>query len=136
MTFDTQHIKRIAAIVALSAATTSAFAQSAEYRRGYEDGYTAGMRAADQDRDRYPGRDRVYIEEAEYGVRGASCDARRSVWQEIRRNDGVIRIGNQLCGDPARGAPKRLRVVYRCGDSEAMRVYGREGETVRLSCQR
>ena len=136
MKLDTQLIKRIAAVVALSAATTSAFAQSAEYRRGYEDGYTAGMRAADQDRDRNPGRDRIYIEEAEYGVRGASCDARRNVWQEIRRNDGVVRVGNQLCGDPARGATKRLRIVYRCGDSEPVRVVGREGETLRLSCRR
>jgi len=136
MKLDTQLIKRIAAVVALSAATTSAFAQSAEYRRGYEDGYTAGMRAADQDRDRNPGRDRVYIEEASYGVRGAECDARRNIWQELRRNDGAIHIGNQLCGDPARGATKRLRVVYRCGDSEPMRVFGREGETLRLSCRR
>lgn len=136
MTLDTQLIKRVAAIVALSAATTSAFAQSAEYRRGYEDGYTAGMRAADQDRDRYPARGRLYIEEAQYGVRGASCDARRTVWDEARRNDGNIRIGNQLCGDPARGATKRLRVVYRCGDSDAMRVVGQEGEILRLSCRR
>ena len=136
MKLDTQFIKRIAAVVALGAATTSAFAQSAEYRRGYEDGYTAGMRAADQDRDRNPGYGRIYIEEAEYGVRGASCDARRPVWEQVRRNDGVIRISNQLCGDPIRGTNKRLRVVYRCGDSEPMRVFGREGETLRLNCRR
>ena len=136
MKLDTQLIKRIAAIAALTAASTSAFAQSAEYRRGYEDGYTAGMRAADQDRDRNPGYGRLYIEEAEYGVRGASCDARRTVWQEVRRNDGAIRISNRLCGDPARGAHKRLRVVYRCGDGEAIRVVGREEETLRLSCRR
>ena len=136
MKLDTQLIKRIAAVVALSAATTSAFAQSAEYRRGYEDGYTAGMRAADQDRDRNPGYGRLYVEEAEYGVRGASCDARRTVWQELRRNDGAIRIGNQLCGDPARGEPKRLRIVYRCGDSDAVRVVVRENETAQLSCRR
>lgn len=133
---NTQLIKRIAAIVALSAASTSAFAQSAEYRRGYEDGYVAGKHAADQDRDRGPGRSRLYIEDAEYGARGATCDARRAVWNEIQRNNGVVRVGNQLCGDPARGETKRLRVVYRCGDSEAMRVVGRESETLRLSCRR
>jgi hypothetical protein len=136
MKLDTQLIKRIAAVAALAAASTSAFAQSAEYRRGYEDGYTAGMRAADQDRDRYPGRGRIYIEQAEYGVRGASCDARRSVWDEMRRNDGAVRVGNQLCGDPARGAIKRLRIVYRCGDGEEMRIVGREGETLQLGCRR
>ena len=137
MTPNTQLIlKRMAAILALAAASTSAFAQSAEYRRGYEDGYVAGKQAAYQDRDRGPGRDRLYIEDAEYGARGATCDARRAVWNEIQRNNGVVQIGNQLCGDPARGENKRLRVVYRCGDSEAIRVVGREHETLRLGCRR
>jgi hypothetical protein len=90
----------------LTAASASAFAQSAEYRRGYDDGYAAGQR-----------------------------DARRAVRDEIERNNGNVRAGNQLCGDPARGEVKRLRIVYRCDDSEAVRVIARENETVRLSCR-
>jgi hypothetical protein len=130
-------IIRIAAILALTAATTSAFAQSGEYRRGYDEGYAAGRRAAhDEDRGRPSGWHRLRVEEAEYGVRGAMCDAREAVRNEVERNDGAVRAGNELCGDPARGAPKRLNIVYRCGDSEPVRVVARENETLRLSCRR
>jgi hypothetical protein len=138
MTFNNRPLLRIAAILALSAATTSAFAQSAEYRRGYDDGYAAGLREAGGGRDgRGEGRGwRIFVEDAEYGTHFASCDARRAVRNQIERNRGAVRADNQLCGDPARGEPKRLRIVYRCGDSEAVRVVARENETVRLSCRR
>jgi hypothetical protein len=142
MTFKMMGTKRpllrIAAILALSAATTSAFAQSAEYRRGYDDGYAAGLREAGGGRDgRGEGRGwRVFIEDAEYGTHFASCDARRAVRSQVERNRGTVRADNQLCGDPARGEPKRLRIVYRCGDREAVRVVARENETVQLSCRR
>jgi hypothetical protein len=126
---------RLAAIVALTVASASTFAQSAEYRRGYEDGFAAGQRASHDDRGGRPG-GRIYIEDAEYGARGATCDARRSVWAEIQHNNGNVRAGTQLCGDPAHGEQKRLRVVYRCDDSEAVRVVAREGEVLRLSCRR
>jgi hypothetical protein len=137
MTFNTRPLLRIAAILALSAATTSAFAQSAEYRRGYDDGYAAGLREAGGGRDgRGEGRGwRVFIEDAEYGTHFASCDARRAVRSQVERNRGTVRADNQLCGDPARGEPKRLRIVYRCGDREAVRVVARENETVQLSCR-
>jgi hypothetical protein len=136
MTFANRHVMRIAAVLALTAATTSAFAQSGEYRRGYEDGFAAGQRAARDDRGGPRGWGRVHIEEAEYGVRGAYCDARQAVRNEVERKDGAVLAGNQLCGDPARGTSKALRVVYRCGDSEPVRVVAREYETVRLSCRR
>jgi hypothetical protein len=77
----------------------------------------------------------MHIEEAEYGVRGANCDARRGVRREVERT-GVVVAHNDLCGDPARGVEKRLRIVYRCGDSEPMRAFGREGQTLRLRCRR
>lgn len=127
---------RLAAVLALTVASASAFAQSAEYRRGYDDGFAAGQRAARDDRGGRPGWPRIHIEDAAYGVHGAACDARRAVWGEIERNNGSVRAGNQLCGDPARGQQKRLRVVYRCGDSDAMRAVAREGEVMRLSCRR
>ena len=134
MTFNNRPLLRIAAVLALSAATTSAFAQSAEYRRGYDDGYAAGLREAGGRGDHRGGR--VFVEDAEYGTHFASCDARRAVRYQVERNRGAVRADNQLCGDPAHGEPKRLRIVYRCGDSEAVRVVARENETVRLSCRR
>ena len=136
MTLATQHIMRIAAVLALTAASASAFAQSDEYRRGYAEGYAAGQRAAHDDRGNSRGLARVRVEEAEYGVRGAMCDARDAVRNEVERNDGNVRASNQLCGDPARNVQKRLRIVYRCGDSEPVRVSLREDESLRLSCRR
>jgi len=135
MRYAHRHIMRITAVLALTAATTSAFAQSGEYRRGYEDGFAAGQRAAHDGRGGPRAWSRVHVEEAEYGVRGAMCDARQAVRDAVERNGGVVTAGNQLCGDPANGAEKRLRIVYRCGDSEAVRVIGREHETLRLSCR-
>jgi hypothetical protein len=132
MSFYRQHIIRIAAVLALTAASTSAFAQSAEYRRGYEDGYAA---ARDE---RGPGQNRggLRIEEANYGVRGMTCNARRSVRDQAERNHGRVVANDQLCGDAAPGKVKRLQVTYRCDDSEAMRVVARQGDTLRLSCRR
>jgi hypothetical protein len=134
MNLSNRPFLRIAAILALSAAATSAFAQSAEYRRGYDDGYNAALRETRGGGER---RDwRIFVEDAEYGTHFASCDARRAVRDSVERNRGAVLASNQLCGDPARGEPKRLRIVYRCGDSDAVRVVARENETVRLSCRR
>jgi hypothetical protein len=127
-------IVRIAAVVALAAASASAFAQDGGYRRGYDEGYSSSRYDGDA-RGGRGGWGRIHIEEAEYGVRGANCDARRGVRREIERT-GVVVAHNDLCGDPARGAEKRLRVIYRCGDSEPMRAFGREGTTLRLRCRR
>jgi hypothetical protein len=129
-------MRRIVAVLALTAASTSAFAQSADYRRGYDDGYAAGQRDSRGDRgDR--GRDSgVRIEEAEYGSRGGMCNARRAVREAIERGGATIPVGNHLCGDPAVGTQKRLTVVYRCGNSEPVRVSALENQTLRLSCRR
>jgi aldehyde:ferredoxin oxidoreductase len=130
-----QAIVRIAAILAFTAVSTSTFAQSNEYRRGYADGFAAGQRATYEERGRH--RDwRVHIDEAEYGARGGMCDAREAVRDQVQRNDGAVHADNQLCGDPARGTEKHLRIIYRCGDSEPLRAVAREHETVRLSCRR
>jgi hypothetical protein len=130
-----RNILRIATVLALTAASTSVFAQSAEYRRGYEAGYEAGLRAAREGRGGQSGLGRLHIEEAEYGVRGSVCNARRGVRDEIERT-GVVVAHNELCGDPAPGEQKRLRIIYRCGDGEPVRAFAREGETLRLRCRR
>lgn len=136
MKTNMQAIARIAAILALGAASASALAQSNEYRRGYEAGFAAGQRAAYEGRERREDWPRIHIEDAEYGARGALCDARRAVHEQAEHNDGAVHADNQLCGDPAPGIPKYLRIVYRCNDSAPMRVVMREGETLRLSCRR
>jgi len=132
MTICKKHIMRIATVLALGAASTAAFAQSADYRRGYEDGYAAAREG------RGPGRDRggLHIEEANYGVRGSTCNARRSVREQVERNRGAVVANDRLCGDSAPGKVKRLQVVYRCDDSDPLRVVARQGETLRLSCRR
>lgn len=135
MTFASRHIMRIAAVLALTAASTSAFAQSAEYRRGYDEGYAAGQREAGGGHGQRSDWNRVHVEEAEYGAQGAMCDARRAV-RDLADRNGPVLASNQLCGDPARGAQKRLRVIYRCGDSAPVRVVAREGETLHLNCRR
>ncbi len=132
MSIYKQHIMRVAAVLALTAASTSVFAQSADYRRGYEDGYAAAREG------RGPSRDRggLHIEEASYGVRGSFCNARRSVRDQVERNRGTVVANDRLCGDSAPGKVKRLQIVYRCDDSEPQRVFARQGETLRLSCRR
>ncbi|WP_323140318.1 hypothetical protein [Massilia phyllosphaerae] len=137
MKFAKPTIMRIAAALALTAAATSSFAQSQEARRGFDAGYEAGQRDAQYDRGgpRGPRWDRVRILEAEYGARGRMCDARRAVQRDVVRNRGAIQVDNGLCGDPAGGIPKRLRVVYRCHDTAPGRVVAREGETLRLTCR-
>jgi hypothetical protein len=136
MRFAHPHLIRLAAVLALTAASTSAFAQSAEYRRGYDDGYEAGLRASGGQGHQGGNWGRIQIDEAEYGRRGVMCDARRAVRDAVERNNGNILVSNRLCGDPVRNSEKRLRVVYRCGDSEPIRVVAQEGETLRLSCRR
>jgi hypothetical protein len=129
-----QHLIRVGTVLALIGASSAAFSQSAEYRRGYDDGYAAGQRAA-QDDGRRPGRVRVHIDAAEYGGRGGSCDPSYRVSKEIERTGAVV-ARNELCGDPAPGEQKRLRIVYRCGDGEQMRAFAREGEALRPRCRR
>jgi hypothetical protein len=134
-----RNIVRIATVLALTAVSTSAFAQSAEYRRGYEEGYAAGQRAAGSGQGGPDGPvawGRLHIEEAEYGARGATCNARRAVRDQLERNRGSVVADNELCGDPAPGEQKRLRLVYRCGDSASARAFAREGERLRLRCGR
>lgn len=132
MNIHKQYIMRIAAVLALTAASTSVFAQSADYRRGYEDGYAAAL----DGRGPGPGRGGLHIVEANYGVRGSVCNARRSVRDQVERNRGVVVANDRLCGDSAPGKVKRLQIVYRCDGSEPLRVVARQGDSLRLSCRR
>ncbi len=125
--------------ITLGAVSVSAFAQSMEYRRGYDQGYRDGTEV--QSRQAQPvqqggRRGRIHIEEASYGVRDASCDAREKVQEAVgwRRNAAVM-VDNELCGDPAPHRAKQLRVTYRCGDAAPVRVQGPESRELVLNCQ-
>lgn len=145
MTFNpfTRHAVGAAVAVLLAATSLSALAQSQEYRRGYDQGYRDGMAAAQggprgghDGRDGRDWRDRIEIDQAEYGIRGAACDARGAVRQAIGRGSNFsITASNNLCGDPAPRARKRLTVTYRCGSSGILRAQADEGDALTLSCQ-
>jgi hypothetical protein len=120
----------------LIAPTTFANAQSAEFRRGYDQGYRDGLEA--QSRQQYHSRVQLPIEiqEARYGVRGASCDVRDQVQHAVGwRRHVSIAVDNNLCGDPAPGVQKRLRITYRCDNGEVFEVRGPERGVATLYCR-
>ena len=117
--------------IALGAASVSVFAQSAEYRRGYDQGYRDGIEAQSREDEQGGPGPRIHIEEAQYGVRDASCDIRDLVQQAVgRRSSFPIVANNELCGDPAPNVRKRLRITYRCGDGEALTVRAPDRKSV------
>ena len=114
----------------------SAFSQSAEYRRGYDQGYRDGIEAANAQAQAGRGAGRIIIRDASYGTRDASCDARDAIQQIAGwRRHLEVRASNDLCGDPAPRRPKRLVIAYTCGDGPEQRVFGREGNVLAISCR-
>ena len=122
-------------LAAATAASGSAWAQSAEYRRGYDQGYRDGAEA--QSHADHGDAGRIIIEEAHYGARDAGfCDARESIQRSIgwRRHADVL-VNNELCGDPAHGVHKHLEIRYRCGHSQPVRTEAPEDAIIALSCE-
>ncbi|CAN5236561.1 hypothetical protein BH11PSE11_BH11PSE11_16890 [soil metagenome] len=140
MTIRFEGIKtfRLLAFVALGVLATSAFAQSAEYRRGYDAGYRDGLSARGgegrgESRRESP---RIGILSARYGSREGSCDASDTIRRMAGWNRHVeFTVNNDLCGDPDEGRRKRLNVEYRCGDGSRQRSEAGEGSIMSLSCQ-
>ena len=119
--------------VALGVLSATAFAQSNEYRRGYDQGYRDGAEAQSQ-QNGSPGR--ILIEDAIYGTREASCNVRDAIQQAVGRRRNITFIANnELCGDPAPGRSKRLDIRYRCGDGPELSARTREGGSVTLNCR-
>lgn len=135
-------LSAIAAIM-LAAPSSAVLAQTAEYRRGYDEGYRAGMDAARAGEGRGGrgqgeggGRRRIVIEDAVYGDRDGSCDARPAVQAMVdRQRDPMIRADNRLCGDPAPRRAKALEITYRCGDGRMLRTTLREDTQAVLTCR-
>lgn len=125
---------RLFTFLALATIATSAFSQSAEYRRGYDQGFRDGQAAHERSGRQEPAH--IVILAARYGTRDSACDARETIRSFVgwRRHVDVL-VNNDLCGDPARGRPKHLFVEYRCGGEGAQRSEAREGETMSLYCR-
>jgi hypothetical protein len=122
--------------IALGAVSASAFAQSAEYHRGYDQGYRDGIEAQGRQGQQGESAGRIIIEEASYGTRDSSCDLRETLQHAVGwRRSISIAATNELCGDPAPNQVKRLEVRYRCGDEPALRARTREGGSVTLNCR-
>lgn len=121
----------------LGLAAQAALAQSADYRRGYDQGYRDAMEASRlQPGPSGPSHGRMRILDAKYGFHGQVCDAREAVQQiAAMRRHADVPVNNDLCGDPASGRVKRLSVVYRCGDGPELRVAAAEGSVLSMGCR-
>jgi hypothetical protein len=63
--------------------SASSYAHVGEYRQGYDQGYRDGIEVqSSRELQRAP-QGRIHIEEARYGIRGASWDAQDSVQQAV-----------------------------------------------------
>jgi len=137
ITFSKKTIVRSLAIAAvLGAVSGVACAQSAEYRHGYDQGYRDALESQEhKDHDGAMGR--IIIEVARYGARDAGvCNARDVIQQIVGwRRHADIKVGNELCGDPAKGYEKHLHVRYRCGDSASAEAEAPENAVLELSCR-
>ena len=132
--------------VVLTMASTSAFAQSREWQRGYDagfrDGFAAGQNAGSGGVPPFqppPGNRpqpwRLVIDDAQFGIRGATCDARWAVQSAVdRHGPNLIYASTQLCGDPAPNRAKTLWVTYRCENRRPVSVSAPEGRWLNLNC--
>jgi hypothetical protein len=76
----------------------------------------------------------ITIERATYGAEGRFCDARDVVQQRVGgRSRVAIPVDDSLCGDPAPGRNKVVRVSYRCGDN-LRQTSSPQGGTLHLNC--
>lgn len=126
-----------AAALLLAASSGAVFAQSQEFRRGYDQGYRDGVTAARNntvDNGRFGPRYR--IDRATYGVGNAVCDATPTLRQRLPAPPGSALIAdNGLCGDPAPGTPKSLNVQYRCDNGPVLRTNIPENAPIQLGCR-
>jgi hypothetical protein len=135
--FPLKQVVSVLAFATLGMLAGSAAAQSADYRRGYDQGYRDAIEASREHRGpSEPVRGFIRVLDAKYGFRGDVCDARHAIEEIVGMRRHVdIRVNNDLCGDPASGRIKRLTIVYRCGDGPEQRVAGAENTQLAMSCR-
>lgn len=134
--FISKGVLCVLGLITVGAMSTSAIAQSAEYRRGYDQGYRDGIDAQDRPGQQEGAAARIIIEQARYGTRDAACDIREKVQQAVGRQRNIsITANNSLCDDPAPNRVKQLVIRYHCDDGPTLRVQAREGSTATLSCR-
>ncbi|MBK6928610.1 MAG: hypothetical protein IPH15_14215 [Comamonadaceae bacterium] len=135
--FSMSRSMSVLGFAALVLVAGSAHSQSAEYRRGYDQGYRDGAAAAGNQSPYPNGMGQITISSALYGIRGARCDARDSLQALVagkRRID--VKVDNDLCGDPAPNqANKQMTVTYSCGNGSERRVSGPEGSILAIGCR-
>lgn len=133
-----RRFERVAAL-ALCLASAAAAAEKGGgydegYRHGFQDGYRQGQeagRAGPAVRPEGPPRRppplpvpppeprNILVIQADYGSGGRNCDATARVAARLNgKRSGTIEVGNRLCGDPAPGSRKYLRVLYLCGGEQ------------------
>jgi hypothetical protein len=116
------------------------------YRHGFQDGYQQGLEAGragpEVRRDGPPRRPppplppprNILVVQADYGSGGRTCDATARVAARLDgKRAGTIEVGNRLCGDPAPGSRKYLRVLYLCG-GEQREVVAFERRALDIRC--
>ena len=129
-------------VLALGAASSTVSAQSREWQRGYEQGFRDGV-ASVQGGGIPPFQPppagwqsgRLIVQEASFGVRGSTCDARPAV-QSIVDRHGPNRVyaSTQLCGDPAPNRAKTLWITYSCDGRRPTNVSAPEGRWLDMRC--
>lgn len=85
-------------------------------------------------RPRGSDRDRLWIAEAAYGAGDRFCNATPVFQRYCEGNSRCsVRVDNDLCGDPARGARKQVEIDYFC-NGRRYAVDVPENRTAVLSC--
>jgi len=134
--FPMKHTLSVLVLATLGMTAGSAFSQSMEYRRGYDQGYRDGAEATTAQAQQATRMGRITIVDAQYGNREARCDAGPGIQQIASRRRYIdVTVDNNLCGDPVPNRPKRLSVTFRCGDGPEQRVGGPEGRVLAISCR-
>lgn len=124
------------AFATLGIVSLPSVADSGEYVRSYEQGHPDEYERQYHHRHHNGRRPHIYIEEARYGLRGASCDARRSLQAAVGTHRHVsVAINNNLCGDPVPGVQKRIRITYSCDNGEVFELRVPERDIATLYCR-
>lgn len=97
------------------------------FKEGYGKGYQDGVNAAQSRLARNPSvvPAGIVVIRAWYGDDNNSCDL--TAWSAARfnsRTSGEVEVTNQMCGDPAPGKRKSLRVDFLCnGQARTLEAY-------------